>query len=495
MDIALKNLLIRLLETVKNLKSHSIDEILKQISELPELPEELLEKEIKKEAKKHIKNTNMQTLVHILLGQIYLKKEKYDLAIKNYCKALESNENAQLAYNGLLKIYAKKIEYSEEIAKILVSHGNKDFLEILATLATEEIRSEKSSKDDGNYMKKLISDMLDVENEKNLFHRILHKHNIDKNNELYEKCKKTYFCTIKILSNLLIYEYSDLEISHYAKKSVACKLLLKDENGNASKFRMNYKSGMNDPTEGKTLLSFLGIEPESDSKLPDELAFIASFTSNADSLNQFRLYGKEDEKEATGVSIVFKDSFFCKIANNDFSDESLKKKYPLCQCAYIDLKKQVIFTGRETEIIKENLCTSFEKNRTIDLSKKYFEQEDVLHRINDLFNDLKNDICELNKKLKKDKDLLLHLLVNIRYLVKDCAFIEEHECRIFDVKNKKDGSIKTEDHVRSYIETSEIKDYVSEIYFAPLTEGMDIFELETGIDCIPSRHPYKPKRQ
>src|SRR5690606_4159932 len=47
--------------------------------------------------------------------------------------------------------------------------------------------------------------------------------------------------------------------------------------------------------------------PDFDGKLH---AFISCFTFNHDSLNQFRLYGKEADKEASGVSLVFGSNFF-----------------------------------------------------------------------------------------------------------------------------------------------------------------------------------------
>ena len=50
------------------------------------------------------------------------------------------------------------------------------------------------------------------------------------------------------------------------------------------------------------------------------------------------------------------------------------------------------------------------------------------------------------------------------------------------------------DKPRFYINICEVKDYIREIYFAPLAEGMEVFEIETGITCIRSRHPYKSTR-
>jgi len=75
--------------------------------------------------------------------------------------------------------------------------------------------------------------------------------------------------------------------------------------------------------------------------------------------------------------------------------------------------------------------------------------------------------------------LLADLLIEIIYLVKDSAFEEERECRIVDLKTKKNKSIKI-DRNRLYIikeNTKEIIDHIEYIYFAPLAEGMEAFEI------------------
>ena len=46
-------------------------------------------------------------------------------------------------------------------------------------------------------------------------------------------------------------------------------------------------------------------------------SFISCFTFNNDSLNQFRLYGKQDNKEASGVSLVLRKIFFQEVGSKD----------------------------------------------------------------------------------------------------------------------------------------------------------------------------------
>ncbi|MDR1811622.1 MAG: DUF2971 domain-containing protein [Candidatus Fibromonas sp.] len=321
-----------------------------------------------------------------------------------------------------------------------------------------------------------------AKNKQKIFSDIMKKYGIEKNEnkKLYDKCEEIYIQTIKILENLHIgSEDADefLKVSYYTKKSIAQKLLIASKGENKyDKFRLYYTHGMNDPHEGKTLLQFLGIEDE-DLKLPETLPFIACFSFEVNSLNQFRLYGKENNEEATGVSIVFNFNFF----NDDINEE--QGKYQLYHCVYIDP-----YSG---------------KIESISFSKKDEKenQEKIENRRNEmevLFEDLKKKIqalLNINVKINKH-ELAKDLLINIRYLIKHYAFMEERECRIIDMKNKEDHeSIDIEDG-RLYITTDEIKNYVDKIYFGPLAEGIEGFRLKIkGIKCEPSRHPFKSKRQ
>jgi hypothetical protein len=306
-----------------------------------------------------------------------------------------------------------------------------------------------------------------------IFSEIMDKHKI-KDNKLYIKCKKIYIQTLKILDILYIGNRETenfLKVSYYTKKSIAQKLLIasKDEN-KYGEFRLYYTHGMNDPHEGKTLLQFLEIENE-DLELPETIPFIACFSFEVDSLNQFRLYGKDNKEEATGVGIAFDFDFFDNGTNKE------QGKYRLYRCVYIDTHEEKI---------------------SMSLSKKEEEEDNVevepnQSEVKKLFEDLKEEIREglkINGININKTELVKDLLIKIRYLVKDDAFMEERECRIIDWKNKKDKSINI-DGERLHINIGGVKNYVDEIYFAPLTEGMEAFEIETGIKCIRSRRPFK----
>lgn len=64
---------------------------------------------------------------------------------------------------------------------------------------------------------------------------------------------------------------------------------------------------MNDPSENQVLTQWLNITTNPDNEIK---TFLASFSFNHNSLNQFRLYGNEENILGSGVSIAFNQNFF-----------------------------------------------------------------------------------------------------------------------------------------------------------------------------------------
>jgi len=303
--------------------------------------------------------------------------------------------------------------------------------------------------------------------------KILDKHGV-KDEEQRRKCEEVYELAEYISGLLRIENLSSLKlkVSYYTKKEVATNLLALGETGKRGEFRLYYTSEMNDPSEGKILLNFLEIKNENGSELPENIPFIACFSLEENSLNQFRLYGKEGDNEATGVSIVFRYSFF--------------ENYDLYRCVYINHEGKF-----KVSFSKEN-----EEKEEVEVDKT---QEGIEEHF-DKLKELCKELYGISKEDIKPK-LLVDLLIKIIYLVKDSAFEEERECRIVvlkdikDLKNKKcnlgiDGN-------RMYIikeDVQEISDHIEKIYFAPLTEGMETFEIKTNVKCIRSLHPYRGKK-
>ena len=93
------------------------------------------------------------------------------------------------------------------------------------------------------------------------------------------------------------------EVAHYTKPEVLFNLL----KNKPSDFRLNVIDFMNDPTENQILTDWLDINTENNNEIK---TFLASFSFNHNSLNQFRLYGNENNIVGSSISLVFNKKFF-----------------------------------------------------------------------------------------------------------------------------------------------------------------------------------------
>ncbi|MFC2745046.1 MAG: tetratricopeptide repeat protein, partial [Rothia dentocariosa] len=118
--------------------------------------------------------------------------------------------------------------------------------------------------------------------------------------------------TDEVLKSLQIIPDFESQVAHYSRASTAFTLLEKKrKDQKPSHFRLSTIRGVNDPTEGLVLGKYWAQQGISETiHTNDTATFISCFTFNHDSLNQFRLYGKENGQEATGVSLAFKKEFF-----------------------------------------------------------------------------------------------------------------------------------------------------------------------------------------
>ena len=119
-----------------------------------------------------------------------------------------------------------------------------------------------------------------------------------------------------ILRELVVERHlDDSKVAHYTTAGTAHLMLSRQMNNEEGKsyspLRLTTIQNVNDPTEGKLLLEHLKISNgNSFTDTGRFQAFIACFSFNHDWLNQFRLYGKSDHLEASGVSLVFNHQFF-----------------------------------------------------------------------------------------------------------------------------------------------------------------------------------------
>jgi len=297
--------------------------------------------------------------------------------------------------------------------------------------------------------------------------------------QLVKSYKEIYLSVLKIIYSLLIKDDREYSFAHYTTRKTASQLIL-----DKSPLRLSSALTTNDPIEGKILMTYLGIDTlqaNPDTNNPEDKndfqAFIGCFSFNEESLNQFRLYGKENSEEATGVSIVLNNKFFSKDMSLDILPGKPKRdikeddemvmidhKYPLFRCLYIDPdEKEVVSLGHSDD---DN-----------EINEKLENIKGFLLKIKDKLSKLEN----------KDKDIIENLFLTLRYLVKHAAFKEEQECRIICIKDMNDDAKKgkeereiyfTEDYSRMYTKYQIIMDNtcLEKVIFGPKAKGFDIFK-------------------
>ena len=321
------------------------------------------------------------------------------------------------------------------------------------------------------------------------------------------------------------------KLAHYTNTSITNILLEIDENNVLpSSFRLNTINNVNDPSEGHLLINYLKGMRENSFYAPDfngDLhAFISCFTFNHDSLNQFRLYGKESDKEASGVSLVFKKEFFQlnnalgglsflsldnklqntnevladskndrKLDVGDNPNNTRISKQPVMRCVYIDP------TSNYVQLAQRNRITFFRefsdetvRIKDVETSKAEHEWKEYKEYIeaktksfNVAFIDLKTiykSIIEGKVEIDKDDSELFNdisvltdeILLPLKYLIKHSAFQEEQECRMVYVTSIKAPEVKIVDKKFLFVEyESEVKENLNKVYIAPAATKYQLY--------------------
>ena len=367
-----------------------------------------------------------------------------------------------------------------------------------------------------------------------------------------------------LIVNILKLDFSQLpdtdkaperKLAHYTGTYTTEKLLDVDkEKRYPSPFRINTINNVNDPSEGQLLSNHLkGVKetsfyaPDFDEKLH---AFIGCFTFNHDSLNQFRLYGKQDNKEASGISLVFNQNFFQKhnsvaglsyVALEDnlqkidtasiqrITDESSKrrdikkpvekiKEQPVMRCVYIDPTSDYIHLAQRNRLtffrefgddILEGSSTTKAESEWNEY-KKYIEQK--TDSFKEAFAELKKiyrDIIEEKGSLKgmseegmDEIDRFLEMIIlPLKYLIKHSAFQEEQECRIVYITSLDDPKVQMDFGKFLYVEYEpEVKVHLDKIYIAPAASYYEPYfakllcgknNMGKKIIIEPSNNPYR----
>ena len=288
------------------------------------------------------------------------------------------------------------------------------------------------------------------------------------------------------------------EVAHYTKPEVLFNLL----KNKPSDFRLNVIDFMNDPTENQVLTDWLDINTKNNNEMK---TFLASFSFNHNSLNQFRLYGNENNIVGSSVSVVFSQEFFSKkikptinseginslfkyknlssqqndsakkVANmgiNDLNDNSVQKNsetvaeknitssvglLPLFRCLYFDPKSGYISIAKRN---KYSFYLEHQSDSPENIDAKWnnyldsLKEEKKIATIRENLKEIKKIIFSLkNPEESKQKEIIEKItnldqlialaLMPISCLVKHAAFEDEDECRMIYITNIDDKNIQT----------------------------------------------------
>lgn len=282
------------------------------------------------------------------------------------------------------------------------------------------------------------------------------KKTLSKNKKINGRLKENIAAVLAVLSIDPI-EF-DKPLAHYTSPTVCEKLLgigqkqANQENIVAGKMRMNSSAYMNDPYEGKSLYDLLGIQEPDLENLSESNpynAFFACFSSRVNDLNQFRLYGKVGNVEASGCCLVFNrrgnwirepdlDASFRPLNDQDGFTGSVVKEttaqrpsenLPLYQIAYIFYRDEYT-QDKEYDVMFDNLNFGVRLKPISDnqdwheVRKAQFQT--ALIGLCDYFKDTKQ-----NREESQENKAALEY---IRYLFKDHAFRDEEEFRLLQIE-------------------------------------------------------------
>ena len=421
--------------------------------------------------------------VYNFKGVVYYKMKDYDSTIKVFkeWRDLLKKQTPEYKdcsyYIGSVYLKYNSMRYNK-LAVSSFNEAEKDPIEILADCESV------------NQVEEVVYLMLNG-NENCTCNQIIAS---IKDNDKKERYQSVYTKMLEIIYYLTMKDNENLFYAHYTTRKAAAELIL-----DQSVFRLSSILTTNDPKEGLTLRDYLKIKVQSpetlNNNVRDYQSFIGCFSFNYKNLNQFRLYGKENSEEGTGVSIVLNENFFnsdtCanilpqkNITNiqhqgeNDLIKDNKEEraKYPIYRCLYLDPESEkVISIG----------CADNEKNIS-DFDKD---------NINNLLQNIKNEI----NKNDLDLSIIIDLLLPLKFLVKHFAFKEEQECRIIcikDMNEDKDGIHFNQDYSCMYIEYLPIdKECLEKIYFGPKAKGIEIFKealkyKQMDFTCEPSKLPF-----
>ncbi len=411
--------------------------------------------------------------------------DKYKAAIADYDIAIQLNPDDAAAYYNRGNAKYGLDEHQAAIADYDIAiQLNLDYAEAYYNRGNAKVRLD----DYGGAFKDYMSANKHDQTLKLYFPRIYIAYHIDAifSNNLKDEdiILKPYVgllnAIVKIQKKLL---YKQTEVAHYTSLHTLKSLAQKE------RFRLYNASYMNDPEEGQAFFKKMNkkvtdvdinVERQFYPNNPySSPAYIGSFVI-VDSENQepkdklilWRLYGKQDNQEASGACLIFKPDSFAKsspkqlggmagmsfkVAESD-AQELAKTPPALYKVTYINDRED---ENNELQKLLKSLAESLKEIDTLITHDKWKNKENYLRAF----------VCEL--------------LDSIRFLFKKGHYREEHEIRVIDLHYYEEDMMKNSDRVkvdkeqippRFYLETRQDFRF-SEVILGPRAQNIQDWEM------------------
>lgn len=448
------------------------------------------------------------------LGLFYSDKGEYKEAIIYWSRILSDTKDdyasAQFSL-GLTYMKLNKLEKAREHWRNISSSYLDNYVKAQYYLGDVFLYSENIN----DKLENRINSWNKIPCDHILYNYIYYRFSISKEIKSCERivCKEAFFYISDKIDNLLniLHVNSDFEnyIAHYTNITVS-KLLLSSHQEvvnykEKSPLRLNTINLMNDPEEGLLINKLLCLDSEIKTQ---DLAFISCFTLHHDSLNQFRLYAKENHQEATGLSLVINKNFFEKYYNvgkmlsrynilqNSIENEKPEKnleiqkvsekilgKSPLYRCIYLDPTSGLIKVAQREEwsfhreYRNETKQHILEPNLGAEETWNQYQKEIVKieSEVSQNLKELVEQVKSLNQEELsiEEQELLAEILLPLRYLIKHMAFKEEQECRMIYITQMDNPLIQYDEKInRIYIDYEpSVMEHLEKIYLAPKAKG------------------------
>ena len=461
-------------------------------------------------------------VIHYNIGISKINLGEYEESIKNFDIITYQNIYKEY-YNRIIR---KEI-YDSELYNIYISmHCSKVFAELLLKEKVYDsinmfLELSKCFNPNNNHIFNIVSllfgnykyDLIEKifnylveENyndlwENDITFNLLKNKTIDK--EILKNIKKNLLYQYLLLQSLsfnnktLKREFTyNIEIAHYTSLNTLLKLIKED-----NKIRITNISNANDPKEGKILENIfnknsLNIKIKNDENL---ITLQTSLSRNKDALTMFRLYGKNENKEATGICLVidkkyFNDNYLSPVIelNLDNQKQEEKKGNENYKKAKEIIQKRlgiknlywVIYYNEEKNQLVFNPTKSKYSSVIIDLNTINKNKKNI-NKIEDLINCIFHNIINSAKEIDKIEnknlkdEIFSNLFENIRYIIKHEAFFEEQELRMLITTNYKNENINIEeDKKRLYINYNELfnenENFIKEIILGGKIEDKEL---------------------